>query len=55
MARIARVAAPGVSHHITQRGTNGTAAEMSMVSPEFLSVVVCLNDGTAFAHGAQLW
>jgi hypothetical protein len=35
MARIAQVVVRGIPHHITQQGTGGTAAEMSMVSPEF--------------------
>ena len=36
MARNARVVAPGASRTISPtRGTGGTAAEMSMVSPEF--------------------
>jgi hypothetical protein len=35
MAHIAWVGAPGIPHHITQSGNGGTAAEISMVSPEF--------------------
>jgi len=33
MAHIARVAAPGITHHTNRRGADGLAAGMSMVSP----------------------
>lgn len=34
MVRIAQVVAPDIPYHTTQRGTDGTVVEMSIVSPE---------------------